>query len=60
MSRESPKLGTDRAVGLVYRQVTLTVAAFDRLKQLQRALEASTGHKWTNGEVLDHLLLALA
>lgn len=43
---------------LVYRQVSLSLEAFDRLKAWQRALERRWRRRMTNGEVLDHVLLA--
>lgn len=45
---------------LVHRQVTFTVAAFDRLKDWQRHLERTEQRSFTNGEVLDRIILAAA
>lgn len=44
---------------LVYRQVSLSLEAFDRLKLWQRRLELARGRPLTNGEVLDALILAV-
>lgn len=57
MRPESAPEGSLRPT-LVYRQVTLTVPAFDRLKDWQRRLQQDHKRPFTNGEVLDHLLLA--
>jgi len=54
-SQRSPLLPT---TSLVHRQVTFTVAAFDRLKDWQRHLERTEQRSFTNGEVLDRILLA--
>ena len=43
---------------LVWRQVSLSMAAFDRLKEWQRQLERVERRRLTNGEVLDRLILA--
>lgn len=43
---------------VIYREVSLGVDAFDRLKQWQRHLERSEGRRITNGEVLDRLILS--
>lgn len=43
---------------LIFRQVSFTLAAFDRLKDHQRYIERTEGHTLTNGEVLDRLILA--
>lgn len=43
---------------LIYRQVSFTLAAFDRLKEYQRHWERTGGRRMTNGEVLDRLILA--
>jgi len=56
-TRMSPREGT-APLALVYRRVSLTVAAFDRLKALQRELERSTARRWTNGQVLDFILVS--
>lgn len=41
---------------IIYRQISLSLAAFDRLKVWQRHLERTTGRRFTNGEALDWLL----
>ena len=43
---------------LIFRQVSFTLAAFDRLKDHQRYIERTEGRTLTNGEVLDRLILA--
>ncbi len=43
---------------LIFRQVTFTLAAFDRLKDHQRHIEYTEGRTLTNGELLDRLILA--
>lgn len=43
---------------LIFRQVSFTVPAFDRLKNYQRQLERSEGRRMTNSEALDRLILA--
>lgn len=43
---------------LVYRHITLSLAAFARLKAWQRRLELAEDRRLTNGEVLDALILA--
>lgn len=43
---------------VIYRQVTFSVEAFDRLKDWQRHWEAREGCQLTNGAVLDRLILA--
>ncbi len=45
---------------LVYRQVTFTVPAFDRLKSWQRHWEQAEGRRVTNSEALVRLILASA
>lgn len=42
---------------LIYRQVSFSLPAFDRLKDYQRHFEFAEGRKLTNGEVLDRLIL---
>lgn len=42
---------------LVFRHVTFTLPAFDRLKEYQRHFERTEGRSLTNGEVLDRLIL---
>lgn len=44
---------------LIYRQVSFSLEAFDRLKAWQRRLELAGGRPMTNGEVLDALILAV-
>jgi len=44
---------------VIYRQVSFSLAAFDRLKCWQRHMETVTGQRFTNGEVLDRLILAI-
>ncbi len=43
---------------VVYRHVSLSVEAFDRLKDWQRHWEATEGQRHTNGVLLDRLILA--
>lgn len=43
---------------LIFRQVTFSLAAFDKLKHCQRTLEAAHGRQLSNSEVLDRLILA--
>lgn len=43
---------------LVYRQVSFTLAAFDRLKDWQRHIERTEGRRVTNSEALNRLILA--
>lgn len=50
--------GLQRPV-LIYRQVSFSLGAFDRLKAWQRRLELAGGRPLTNGEVLDALILAV-
>jgi hypothetical protein len=50
--------GAQRPV-LIYRQVSFSLEAFDRLKAWQRRLELAGGRPLTNGEVLDALILAV-
>jgi hypothetical protein len=42
---------------LIFRQVTFSLAAFDKLKHCQRTL-AAHGLQLSNSEVLDRLILA--
>lgn len=49
--------GAPRAA-LIFRQVSFTAPAFDRLKNYQRQLERSEGRRVTNSEALDRLILA--
>lgn len=44
---------------LIYRQVSFSLEAFNRLKTWQRRLELAEGRPLTNGEVLDELILAV-
>lgn len=41
----------------IFRQVAFSLAAFDRFKDYQRALEQTEGHRLSNSEVLDRLIL---
>jgi len=43
---------------VVYRHISLSVEAFDRLKDWQRHWEATEGQRHTNGVLLDRLILA--
>lgn len=43
---------------LIFRQVSFTAPAFDRLKDYQRHLERIEGRRVTNSEALDRLILA--
>jgi len=43
---------------LIYRQVSFTLAAFDHLKEYQRHLERTEGHRLTNSEALGRLILS--
>lgn len=42
---------------LIYRQISFSLAAFDRLKEYQRHLERTEGRRLTNSEALDRLIL---
>lgn len=53
-------LTTSERPALVYRQITFTVQAFDRLKDWQRHWEQAEGRRVTNSEALGRLLLASA
>lgn len=53
-------LSTSERPALVYRQVTFTVPAFDRLKSWQRHWEQAEGRRVTNSEALVRLILASA
>lgn len=44
--------------GLIYRQVSFTLPAFDRLKTYQQHFETTEGRRMTNSEVLDRLILS--
>ena len=55
--------GTDmplpgNASTLIFRQVSFSLAAFDRLKDHQRHLERTEGRRVTNSEALDRLILS--
>ena len=50
---------TARPESVVYRELSFSVAAFDRFKHWQRYLSRAEGRHITNGEVLDRLVLAL-
>jgi len=43
---------------LIHRQVSFTLAAFDRLKDYQRHLERTEGRRMTNSEALSRLILS--
>lgn len=43
---------------LIFRQVSFTLPAFDRLKVYQRRLEQNAGRRVTNSEALDRLILS--
>lgn len=43
---------------LIYRQVSFTLPAFDRLKEYQRRIEHAEGRRVTNSEALDRLILS--
>lgn len=42
---------------LIHRQITFTLASFACLKAWQRHLEQSRRRRFTNAEVLDHVLV---
>ena len=56
MAFDLPKL--PKAEKVIYREVTLSLQAFNRLKDWQRFLEATEGERMTNGELIDRLILA--
>jgi hypothetical protein len=43
---------------IIYRQVALTLEAFDRLKDWQRRLERIERRRFTNSELLDRIIRA--
>lgn len=43
---------------VIHRQVSFSRAAFDHLKEWQRRMEAEEGRRFTNGQVLDRIILA--
>jgi hypothetical protein len=43
---------------LIYRQVSFSLQAFDRLKDFQRHLERTEGQRLTNSQALDRLILS--
>lgn len=47
---------TDRPV-LIYRQLSIELAAFDLLKRWQRRWERTTGKHLSNSEVVNRLIL---
>ena len=51
-----PHAGT--ASTLIYRQVSFSLAAFDRIKEYQRHRERTEGRTMTNSEALDRLILS--
>jgi len=44
---------------VIYREFSIGLAAFDRLKHWQRYLERREDRRLTNGEVIDRLILAV-
>jgi len=44
---------------VVYREFSIGLDAFDRLKHWQRYLERKEDRRLTNGEVIDRLILAV-
>lgn len=56
---QRPPKSTSQPSAVVYRQVSFSVEAFDRLKDWQRYWEATEGHRYTNGVLLDRLILSL-
>jgi len=44
---------------VVYREFSIGLDAFDRLKHWQRYLEREEERRLTNGEVIDRLILAV-
>jgi len=49
---------TKQAPAVVYRHVSFSVEAFDRLKDWQRYWEATEGRRYSNGMILDRLILS--
>lgn len=47
-----------RPAVLIYRQVSFSLEAFDRLKDYLRQLERQEGRRFTNSEALDRLILS--
>jgi len=47
------------AGAVIYRQVSIALAAFDRLKHWQRYIARKEGQTLTNGETISRLLLTL-
>lgn len=58
MSAVSHPGQSSTSTSLIFRQVSFTLSAFDRLKDYQRHFECTEGRRLTNGEVLDRLILA--
>ena len=59
MSRRGQPAQRDTgACQVVYRQVTFSIEAFDRLKDWQRHWQSLEGRRVTNGVALDRLILA--
>lgn len=58
MSAVSHPGQSSTSTSLIFRQVSFTLPAFDRLKDYQRHFECTEGRRLTNGEVLDRLILA--
>lgn len=56
-SRQQTDLPGDAST-LIYRQVSFSLSAFDRLKEYQRHLERTEGRRVTNAEALDRLILS--
>ena len=54
--KEKTTRGAERAP-FVYRHVSFECAAFDKLKEYQRKLEAAEGRPMTNGEALSRFIL---
>lgn len=52
------KCKTAARVPFVYRHVSFERAAFDKLKEYQRKLQAAEGRTVTNGEALSRLILS--
>jgi len=44
---------------VIYRQLSIGLDAFDRLKQWQRHIEQKEGRRITNGEILDRVILSI-
>lgn len=54
--KEQREQGAERA-SYIYRNVSFECAAFDKLKEYQRKLEAAEGRTMTNGEALSRFIL---